>query len=1011
MVSKTDNIIYTEMKIRLLSLFFLISPLFVGYAQKGISYQTPNKLFNQGKEMFIDKNYVGAQNTLNEYKNIATDKELISEADYMIAASSYFRGKENAIELLHDHWEAYPETYHRNDIAFYIGSYYFGEKDWDKSLFWFNQSDVAYLSYSDQENYTFRSAYANLQKGNRTEAYQRFDMLAKNSNKYFETATYYKAYIDFQEKRYDSALSIFEQLKNNPQYSEQALFFITQGLFLKNDLSGAINAGKNYLNKYPSNNNSSEIYRILGNSYYRQKDIQQSINNYEKYFSLVEKPFREDAFQLGTAYSERGAAQQAIDVLQYAASKDDKLGQAAYMLLGQNYLKTNDNANALMAFDAASRVKFDPSISEVALYNYAMLTHKTSLSLFDQSITVLQRFLNEYPNSKYSNEINNQLASTLLSTKNYQAALDVINQMRSPGRQILEAKQSILFQLGAQDFIDGNYSNATKQFNATINMGEYDIKSRNEAYFWRGETYYRIQNYTSASNDYQAYISRSNSSAENYTNALYNLGYSQFNLKQYNNALNSFSKYVSQERNRQQLTYSDALNRMGDCYLYNRNFSDAERVYAQAATANNQGAEYADFQRAFVLGLQRNYSGKVAALDTMMRKYPDSQYMDNALYEKSRALVMLNRESDAIRVLNQMLKDHPNSSIAPQAGVLLGQSYHNTNNTSQAIAAYKQVVESHKNTEEARMAIQSLEGIYRDINDVSSYANYVNSLGGGITITASRQDSLTYLAAENVYMKGRTSEAVNAMNKYLQSYPNGRFAGDAHFYIGHAAYENKDYDRALSEFNNTINSGSSKNLNKALALVGSIESDRGNSQAAYSAYKQLERNATSAEDKNIAQSGILRTANELNNNQDVIAVATQLLSTDKTSPEIRNEALLYRAKAYLNSSDTNKAIADLQKASADTRSIYGAEAQYLLADTYYKNKSYDNAEQQVNNFMKQNTPHAYWMAKAIIVLSDTYLAKGDNFQAKQYLESLKANYTGNEADITSMINSRLEALK
>ena len=47
------------------------------------------------------------------------------------------------------------------------------------------------------------------------------------------------------------------------------------------------------------------------------------------------------------------------------------------------------------------------------------------------------------------------------------------------------------------------------------------------------------------------------------------------------------------------------------------------------------------------------------------------------------------------------------------------------------------------------------------------------------------------------------------------------------------------------------------------------------------------------------------------------------------------------------------------------------------------------------------------MARALIVLSDTYLAKGDEFQAKQYLESLRNNYKGTEADIQQMINARL----
>lgn len=988
----------------------IVSSLQFVNAQKSIVNELPPRLYIQGREMFLNNNYTGAENTLNEFKQTNKEKSLQLEADYMIAAGAYFRGKENSATILREYLDTYPESYHRNDICFYIGSSFFNDQDWAKALYWFNQSDIAYLSISDQEDYSFRSAYALLQEGNGEEAARRFDILARNSNKYYEPAIFYKAYIDFRNGNYDKSLETFERLKNNPEYKEQSLFFITQGYFLKNDLNSAINAGTNYLNSYPDNNNSAEIYRILGNSYYRSGNTNESISYYEKYLNKTDKPFREDMFQLGTAYSQANSPTQAIKALQFAASTDDQLGQASYMLLGQNYLKVNDNSNALMAFDAASRAKFDPSISEVALYNYALLVHKTSLSIFDQSITVLQRFLKEYPNSKYVNEINNQLASTLLSTKDYQAALNVIDQMNAPGRQILEAKQSILFQLGAQDFIDGKYDQAIQRFNTCINMGNYDSKSKNESYFWRGETRYRQNEFAAAAKDYQTYTSLTNSADSNYSLALYNLGYSYFKQKQYSNSLSSFQQYIAQEKNTQSLTYADALNRIGDCYLYNRNFSDAERAYTQASTRNQQSAEYADFQKAFVMGLQHNYNGKISALDAMIRKYPESQYIDDAMYEKSRALVMTGREQEATSVLSQMLNKFPDSNIAAKAGVLLGQSYYNTNQTNQAISTYKKVIERDKNTEEARIALQSLEGIYRDINDISSYANYANSLGSGVIISTSRQDSLTYLAAENVYMKGRTTEAVNAMRKYLQTYPNGQFAGDAHYYIGIVAYENKDNVTALNEFNQTVQSGNSKNLSKALLHIGDIQLANNDTQAAYNTFKRLERVAVNSEEKNAAQLGILKTAGASGNDNEIITITTQLLSSDKTSPEVISEARLARAKAYLNISATNKAVEDLTKAATDTRSVYGAEAQYLLADTYLKAKAYDKAEQQVLQLMKQGTPHAYWMARSIIVLSDTYKAKGDKFQAKQYLESLDANYTGNEPDIRSMISERLAAL-
>lgn len=90
------------------------------------------------------------------------------------------------------------------------------------------------------------------------------------------------------------------------------------------------------------------------------------------------------------------------------------------------------------------------------------------------------------------------------------------------------------------------------------------------------------------------------------------------------------------------------------------------------------------------MGLQRNYQGKVDALDDLMRRYPNSQYIDDALYEKSRALVMMNREGEAINVLQQLVSNYPNSALSSQAGIQLGQLYYNTGNYQNSITAYKE---------------------------------------------------------------------------------------------------------------------------------------------------------------------------------------------------------------------------------------------------------------------------------------------------------------------------------
>lgn len=995
------------MKKKALVAITIVFGLQVTHAQKSVSNELPERYFKEGKEMFISKNYVGAEHSLSEFKKNATDSSKIKEANFLLLASQFLRGKNVEIELK-EYLDDYPETSYRNETYFYIGSSLYAKKEWKKAIFWLNQADLDYLSAGDQEDYAFRLAYANLQEGNKDEAYRLFRILTKSSQKYSEPASYYAAYIDFRNGDYETSIAVFEALKKKPEYREDAMLYLTQAAYLQNDIAKTIQEGEKYIKDYPNSRNSAEIYRLLGNSYAKQDNVNASIANYEKYIALEKSPLRDDMYLLGNMYYDLGANQKAVDALKKVASTTDQLGQAAYMRLGQTYLRLNDDANALMAFDAASRVKHAPSVSEPALYNYALLVHKSSFAVFDESISVFQRFLTEYPNSKYTSNVNSILASTFLSTKNYRAALSAINKISNPDKKILAAKQTVLYQLGAEAFINSDNAEALKNFDAAIMMGDYDKSAKTDAYFWRGELNYRQGNYQSAVNDYQSYVNRASSSDVNYTQSLYNLGYAYFNTKQYSQASSNFQKYVSAERDRTNATYSDALNRLGDCQLFARKFSEAERYYSQAVSANPSNADYAEYQKAFVLGLQRNYQGKVSALDNMMSKYPTSRYYPDALYEKSRALIMQNKEQSAIPVLEKLLKEFPNHEVTKQGGIQLGQVYFNVNDPNNSIRAYKHVVETYPNTVESRTAVKSLEGVYKDINDISSYAAYVNTLGGVDKISVSRQDSLTFLAAENVYMKGQYSEAKTSMNKYLQSYPDGVYASDAHFYLGSVAYNAKDYNQALQEFTKVIGMGSQKYLNDALIYASGIEFDNANYDNAYKYYHRLSQTATNVEDRQVGKLGMLRSAQLLNKHKEVISAATSLIADAKTSPEVKNEAIYYRAKSYLGEGNKESAVKDLQLLAKDPRTTFGAEAQYLLANAYLKAKEYDKAESQVMSFMKQGTPHEYWMAKALIVLADTYQAKGDSFQAQQYLESLKANYKGTEADIATALEERLK---
>lgn len=986
----------------------VVAATHLGMAQQSVEHYPTEVLFNQGKELFLGGNYTGAQDLLQQFASQSTDKHLVEEATYMMAVSSFMKGTPQRGNTLKAFLESYPASLHRHEVAFLIGSYHYDQKDWRTAEHWFAQSDLDYLTPVAQQDYSFRRGYTLLKLNKTDEARRYFGLLSQNSKKYRDAGRFYLGHIEYINGNYAEAMRQFAPLANHPDYREDVAFYTAQSTFFDAKFSDAIRLSEEFVSRYPLSQHSTEIYRILGNSYYRNGQPSKAVSYYQNYMAKVEEPLRGDAYYMGLSYYETGRYSDALTMFQRAVGENDALTQNAQLHLGQTYLKLNQKQQAQMAFEAASRQNFDSKVRETAMFNYALLAHQTNFSVFSESITLFENFLREFPQSAYANQVNDILAETFLTTKDYQAALNAINRISNPGRRILEAKQMVLFQLGAQEFINGNMSGAIQQFNNSIAMGDYDSDARNNAYYWRGEAHYKADNFSAAANDFSQFTQRAMTSTDNYALGWYNLGYSHFKQQNYAPAVTAFSRYINVETKRNRPEYADALNRIGDSYYFNREFTQAERYYAQAADANPAMADYAAYQRAFVLGLQRNYQGKINALNDMIRRFPESQYRDDALYEMSRAYTMVGRDGEAITTLRRLIADYPRSPLASQGGVQLGQLYYNAGNYQPSVAAYKQVIATFPGTDDARNALVSLETVYREMNDIQSYVNYANSLPGGMRISSSKQDSLTYLAAENVFMKGNKADAQNAMHRYLQSYPNGAYQSDANYYLATIAEERGDKVGALSYYRKVADAGNTRFLDNALIYTAQAAYDTKDYQQAVADYSRLASAARSATNQQIGQMGLVRTQSQLQSYHEVVRSATALLANANLSPEIANEARFLRAKAYRETNDVDNAVADWQAVSADTRNVYGAQAQYLLAQTYYSWKSYDRAEKQVKEFMQKGTPHQYWMARALIVLADIYTAKGDTFQANQYLESLKSNYKGGEADIQQMINERLK---
>lgn len=997
--------------IRGLCVLMASAPLVLN-AQTSTAINSPQRLFTEGKALFQDQSFAAAVPSLRAFIGTKPEASLVQEAEYMLVVAAYNLKDINRVQLLEEYMEAYPDSPNTNYINGLLGSAYYFDEEFEYALAYFNSVNLDYLPTADRNDIIYRMATSFLKVDKLDESIAWFETLRQTSSSYNKDSQYYIGYIRYTQGKYDEALKNLLPLQTDQKYGELVPYYIASSYFIMGHYDKAQNVAEGYLTQYPRNKYSAEMYRILAESNYQFAQYSRAIQAFEKYIASGNKLSRGSAYMLGMSYYNTGVYSKAVNYLGQAVSdKDDELTQNAYLNLGLSYLELADKTNARMAFEQASRSNADLAVKEQALYNYALSIHETSFSAFGESVNVFERFLNEFPSSKYADKVSDYLVDLYMTTRSYESALNSIARIDRPSPRILEAKQKLLFQMGVQNFANSDFNQAIDYFSSSLALGQYNAQTRADAAYWRGESYYRLGDLDQAARNFRDYLSLTPArEGETYALAHYNLGYIAFNKKNFDEAENWFSKYTQLETGDNRVALADAFNRRGDAYLQNRAFIQAKGNYTRALNTSPQVGDYSIYQLALVAGLQKNYAEKVALLSRLSSEYGDSPYVAQGLYEKGRGYIQQQQNNEAIRTFQDLIAKFPENAATRKAAAEIGLLYYQDGNYDEAIKTYKWVVEKYPGSDEARLAMRDLKSLYVDQNRVDEYATLAESITGGIKMEVTEQDSLTYIAAEKVYLRGRDQEASQSFERYLERYPAGAFSLNSHYYLSVIAKKQGDVEGMVNHSTKLLSYPNNPYYEEALIMRSELAYDNKQYAEALDFYKKLKDKASTPERISLAQIGRMRSAKNLNDNNEIILASSDLLLMSKLTPELQNEALYNRAKAYIADNNKDAAMKDLVILAGDTRTAYGAEAKFLIAENLYNNKKYSAAEKEVLQFIEQSTPHAYWLARSFVLLSDVYAATGKNLEAKQYLLSLQQNYKGDD-DIQLMIDTRLENLK
>ena len=152
----------------------------------------------------------------------------------------------------------------------------------------------------------------------------------------------------------------------------------------------------------------------------------------------------------------------------------------------------------------------------------------------------------------------------------------------------------------------------------------------------------------------------------------------------------------------------------------------------------------------------------------------------------------------------------------------------------------------------------------------------------------------------------------------------------------------------------------------------------------------------------------MRVSRDMADNERVVEMADKLLASTSLGASGKSETAFTKAMALADLGRGDEAVAIWSELAADTDDLTGTKSAYYLARYHYDTKNTDKALEEINRLIDANPPHDYWLARGFILLSDILRRKGGDFEADEYLRSLRQNYPGNEADIFRMIDERLK---
>lgn len=932
-----------------------------------------------------------------------SDRVAAQTVDFYLAACAVELGSRDAEGALRDFEARYPGSVYANDVRFSLGSLYCAEGDMRRAREAFSKTDYKALSRSRKEQYDIRMGYVEFTEGNYDKAFGYFDRIGPQSE-YADHALYYKSYIDYAQGRYGRAKQGFTALQRSDAYRAVVPYYLLQIEFRDGNYRYVVEHGDE-LARRAVPERRQELERIIAESWFHLGDYNKTIGHLDAFTAAGGELDRDGSYLMGFSLYRTARYPEAVEFLRKACGAEDALTQNASYHLADCYLRAGDKQAAMQSFAMAADDKLDPAIAEDALFNYGKLQYELGGGAFNGAINVLTRYVERYPSSPRAEEARALLIAAYYNSRDYDAAYRAIKQMPSGDADIRAALQKITYFRALEAYKAGDMRAAQRYLteSAAVNVSpKYTALNA----FWQGEIAFAQGDYPVAAAKYNAYLKRAPRTEREYALAWYNLGYCAFDRNDLGQAQASFRKFLAAWSPRDRYR-ADAYNRLGDAAYSDRRFEEAVGEYDKAIALATPEQQYARYKRAVTLGILGRTDQKQQALRQIAASGGD--YADEASYELGRSYIAQEKYAEGAAQLEKFVAAYPSSPRCTQALSDLGLAYLNLGDKQKSLKYYDRVVGASPHSSEARGAMQSIREIYVSQGDADAYFDYAAKAGLESDLTALSRDSLSFAAAQKLYLDGQQEAAAKSLRSYVQSYPKGYYLTDALYYLSDCYLRSGERGEAIETLTALADRGTTQYTVAVLEKLSEMTYADERWDEAASAYRRLYDAAPTKTGREEAMKGYVRATVAGGDGAKIAAMAADVCGHDDAGAAALREAKYAWAGQLRAEGRRDEAVKLYRELAKDVRTKEGSEAAYYVIESTFGSGDMDKTEKEVFAFSERE-PQAYWLAKAFILLGDVYVKKGDNFQARATWQSVADGYSPADDGIVDEAKARIAKL-